>query len=135
MEKHKYKDLIKFVHLDGIKEFKQTNPSLFSEDGISTSTFEVDNGKCAIVSWDDVKHAIDLYLNKQISYNQLQQWGEWMYMSDCFQIAEKNNDDDEELIDIISDIDSLDLVENEKDKEMCIKNLTNKLEKHYLKNM
>ena len=53
MAQHKYKSLVKFVHLDGIKELKETNPSLFSEDGISTSTLEVDNGKNAPVTMYD----------------------------------------------------------------------------------
>ena len=132
MEKHKYEDLIKFVHLDGIKELKETNPSLFSEDGISTSTFEVDNGKCAIVTWDDVKHAIDLYLDNKITYDQLQQWGEWIYMADCFEIAEKDNEDDDELITIISDIDTLDLATSEKNRQLCINDIVIKLKKHYL---
>ena len=45
MKKHKVESLIKFIKLDGVKEFKDTDPSLFSKDGISTITMEVETTK------------------------------------------------------------------------------------------
>lgn len=124
MEKHKIESLIKFAHLDGVKEFKETNPSLFSEDGISTSTLVVEDGKTITVTMNDAKHACELYLNKQITLFQLQQWGEWIHMMDFFELDPNGEepDNDETLINVISDIDALN-VDNEKESMLDVNNV------------
>lgn len=109
--KHKIESLIKFVHLDGVKEFKDTDPSLFSADGISTSTLLVEGDKTVTVTMEDAKHACELFLNKQITLFQLQQWGEWIHMMDFFELDPDGEAPkyDEALINVISDIDMLDI--------------------------
>ena len=106
MKQHKYDSLVKFVHLDGIKEFKETDPSLFSKDGVSTATIEVDNGKNAPVTMQDVKHACEMFVSNELTLHQLQQWGEWIHMMDFFDLIMP--EDDETLIDVITELDCLD---------------------------
>lgn len=119
MKQHKYESLLKFVRLDGVKEFKQTDPALFSEDGISTSTLEVDNGQNAPVTMHDAKKACEMFLNDELTFEQFQQWGEWIHMMDFFDLIpdgeEPNND--ESLINVLTDIDNIDLVEKDKVKD------------------
>ena len=128
MAQHKYESLVKFVHLDGIKEFKETNPSLFSEDGISTSTLEVDNGKNALVTMYDAKHACELFLDDELTLFQLQQWGEWIHMMDFFNLIPDGEEPeyDESLINVLTDIDNLDLVEKDKAKDK-VKDILNSI--------
>ena len=116
MEQHKYESLVKFVHLDGIKEFKQTDPTLFSDDGISTSTLEVDNGKNAPVTMYDAKKACEMFLANELTLVQFQQWGEWIHMMDFFDLIPDGEapNNDESLINVLTDIDNIDLVENDK---------------------
>ena len=116
MKQHKYESLVKFVHLDGIKEFKETDPTLFSEDGISTSTLEVDNGKNVPVTMFDVKRVCEMFINHELSLFQFQQWGEWIHMMDFFDLNSNNESsrEDETLINLITEIDNIDLVESEK---------------------
>lgn len=111
MKKHKFESLIRFIKLDGVKEFKDTDPSLFSEDGISTTTMEVENNKTATVTMDDARNACQKFLNNEISLFQLQQWGEWIHMMDFFDLIPNGDqpDNDETLIEIITQIDMLDL--------------------------
>ena len=119
MKTHKYDSLLKFVHLDGVKEFKETNPSLFSEDGISTSTMCVENDMVVSVTIEDAKNACEKFLNGEISLRQLQQWGEWIHMMDFFELIPDGEapENDETLIDIITDIDMLDMTDDSKSIE------------------
>lgn len=128
MAQHKYESLVKFVHLDGIKEFKETNPSLFSKDGISTSTMDIDNGKNAPVTMYDAKHACELFLDDELTLFQLQQWGEWIHMMDFFDLIPDGEepDNDESLINVLTDIDNLDLVEKDKAKHK-VKDILNSI--------
>ena len=120
MNQHKYENVLKFVQLNGIKEFKETDPSLFSDDGISTSTLEIDNGKSIPVTVEDARHACELFLNGKISLFQLQQWGEWIITMDFFELI-PDPDEDEFLINIISELDSLDNIEDEEPKHIVEK--------------
>ena len=108
MNKHKYEDLIKYIKLDGIKEFKETNPSLFSKDGISTSTLSVENNKIAIVKLEDINKACKMFLNNELTLFQFQQWGEWLHLGDMFDYDTENEDD---IIELLSLIDTIDLVD------------------------
>jgi len=116
MKQHKYDSLLKFVHLDGIKEIKETNPDLFSEDGISTKTLEIDNGKNIPVTMYDAKNACEMFLQHKLNINQFQQWGEWIHMMDFFELEPNGEapDFDESLINIVSEIDNIDLTEESK---------------------
>ena len=128
MEQHKYEDVLKFVHLDGIKEFKETNPLLFSKDGIGTKTIEIDNGRMVPVTLKDAKNACELYLNGKLSLFQLQQWGEWIVMTDFFEYI-PDPDEDEILVDVLSEIDSLDNIEGE-NPERIVKQILQKIKLH-----
>lgn len=113
MKKHKYELVLKFVHLNGFKEFKETDPSLFSKDGISTLSLEIDNGKNIPVTMEDARHACQMFLDNELTLNQLQQWGEWIHMMDFFDLIPNGEapDYDESLINALTDIDNIDLVE------------------------
>ena len=119
MKQHRYGSLVKFVHLDGIKEFKETDPSLFSNDGISTSTLEVDNGQNVPVTMYDAKKACEMFLNNELTLFQFQQWGEWIHMMDFFDLVPDGElpTNDESLIDVITEIDNIELVEEDKIQE------------------
>ena len=119
---------MKFVHLDGIKEFKETNPLLFSKDGIGTKTIEIDNGRMVPVTLKDAKNACELYLNGKLSLFQLQQWGEWIVMMDFFEYI-PDPDEDEILVDVLSEIDSLDNIEGE-NPERIVKQILQKIKLH-----
>ena len=108
MKRHKYEKLIKFIKLDGIKEFKETDPSLFSKDGISTSTLSVENNKIAIVKLEDISRACKMFLNDELTLFQFQQWGEWLHLGDMFDYDVKNEDD---IVELLSLIDNIDLVD------------------------
>ena len=120
MSQHKYENVLKFVQLNGIKEFKETDPSLFSKDGISTSSIEIDNGKLVPVTMQDAQHACKMFLEGSLTLFQLQQWGEWMTMMDFFEYI-PNPEEDEILVDILSEIDSLDNIEGEEPKSIVEK--------------
>ena len=111
MKMHKYDSLVKFIKLEGVKEFKDTDPTLFSEDGLSTSTNIVEKGKTAVVTMQDAKNACEKYLENAINLHQLQQWAEWIHIMDFFELSPDGNgpDYDESLIDVITDIDMLDI--------------------------
>lgn len=118
MKQHKYESLLKFVHLDGVKEFKETDPALFSDDGISTSTMEVE-GDCTVpVTLLDVKNACEQYLDGNLTLSQFQQWGEWIHLMDFFELGSDESSEKENalLIDLITDIDTIDLTEASKVK-------------------
>ena len=110
MKKHKIENLKRFAQLDGITNIKDTDPELFSYNGVSTDTFEVENDEEYIVTMEDCLRAINMYLDGKMSYFDFQQWGEWMVMGEFFDVQRIDEDDDEVAI-IINDIDSMDTCE------------------------
>ncbi len=119
MKKHKYELVLKFVQLNGFKEFKETDPSLFSKDGVSTLSLEIDNGKNIPVTMEDARRACQMFLDNKLTLNQLQQWGEWIHMMDFFDLIPNGEapDYDESLINALTDIDNIDLVEKNKARD------------------
>ncbi len=119
MKKHKYELVLKFVQLNGFKEFKETDPSLFSKDGVSTLSLEIDNGKNIPVTMEDARRACRMFLDNKLTLNQLQQWGEWIHMMDFFDLIPNGEapDYDESLINALTDIDNIDLVEKNKARD------------------
>lgn len=119
MKKHKYELVLKFVQLNGFKELKETDPSLFSKDGVSTLSLEIDNGKNIPVTMEDARRACQMFLDNKLTLNQLQQWGEWIHMIDFFDLIPNGEapDYDESLINALTDIDNIDLVEKNKARD------------------
>lgn len=119
MKKHKYELVLKFVQLNGFKELKETDPSLFSKDGVSTLSLEIDNGKNIPVTMEDARRACQMFLDNKLTLNQLQQWGEWIHMMDFFDLIPNGEapDYDESLINALTDIDNIDLVEKNKARD------------------
>ena len=84
---------------------------------------------------NDAKNACQKFLNSEISLFQLQQWGEWIHMMDFFNLIPNGDapDNDESLVETITEIDMLDLEDTtnatKKVKEI-IKNINDWLEKH-----